>query len=231
MSDLSITMPVYNEGKSILKTTHDLVKELKKNKIDYEVVLVDNGSKDNTSFYIKKLVKENRKIKMVHVKINQGYGWGIINGLEACSGKYIGWVDADGQIRPMDAVACYNFLKTNPSFDVCKGKRKEKHGKIQRIIVSHFFDLLFPILFFHYFRDINAKPKVMKKEVFKKLNLKSKNWFIDCEVLIKAVKNNYKVGHVDVEVLTRKSGKTNVRSKVLFEFIRDIIKARFNKFN
>ena len=148
MPDLSITMPIYNEGKSILKTTHDLVKELKKNKIDYEVVLVNNGSKDNTDIYIKKLVKENKRVKRVEVKVNQGYGWGIIKGLNGCTGKYIGWVDGDGQIRPIDAVSCYNFLKSNPSLDVCKGKRKEKHGKIQRIIVSHFFDLLFPILFF-----------------------------------------------------------------------------------
>ncbi len=230
MPELSIAIPFYNEGRPLLKTARDLIKELEKQNINYELILVNNGSKDNTDKYINKLTSKNKRLKKVWVKKNQGYGWGIINGLKNSSGKYIGWIDGDGQIRPKDVVSCLNFLQKHKEFALCKGKRKTKHGKIQRVIVSYFFDLLFPILFFRYFKDINAKPKVMKKEVFKKLNIKSKNWFIDCEILIKAVKNNYKVGCVDVEVLTRKTGKTNVKPKVLFEFIRDIIKARFNHF-
>ena len=230
MPDLSITMPIYNEGKSILKTAHSLIKELKKNKIDYEVVLVNNGSKDNTDFYIKKLLKENKRIKRVHVKINQGYGWGIINGLKACTGNYIGWVDGDGQIRPEDVTSCLKYLKTNREVSFCKGVRKQKYGTPQRKFVSHLFDILFTMLFFKFIKDINAKPKIMKKEFYEKLNLKSKRWSIDVETLIKCIKNNIKIGNIEVEVLSRTEGKSNVKPIIILEFIIALLKARFGLF-
>ncbi len=226
MPEISITMPIYNEGKTILKTVDDLVIELQKNKIDYEIIIVNNGSKDNTDKYIKQLIKKNRRLKRVYVKINQGYGWGIINGLRTAKGKFIGYIDGDGQIRPEDVISCLNYLRKHPKVELCKGQRKEKHGTIQRKIVSHIFDIIFTSLFFKYIKDINAKPKVMKKETYELLNLKSKEWFIDSEILIKCIKNKVKIGSVEVKVLNRYEGKSNVKTRIIFDFIIDIIKYR-----
>lgn len=230
MPELSIVIPIYNEGKSILETTKKLEKELEKNKIDYEIILVNNGSKDNTDKYIKQIIKSNKKFKRIYVKINQGYGWGIINGFKAAKSKYIGYIDGDGQIRPIDVVSCINYLKKNPNIEMCKGERKQKHGTIQRKVTSHIFDILFTVLFFKYIRDINAKPKIMKKEVLKSLNLKSKEWFIDAEIIIKCIRKNIKIGNVEVDVISRKYGKTNVRIKIIFDFFISMIKARLGIF-
>lgn len=230
MPELSIVMPIYNEGKPILETTKNLVKELEKNKINYEIILVNNGSKDDTDKYIKQIIKSNKKFKRVYVKINQGYGWGIINGFKAAKGKYVGYIDSDGQIRPIDVVSCINYIKKNPDVGMCKGVRKQKHGTIQRKFASHIFELLFAAFFFKYVKDINAKPKIMKKEVLKNLNLQSKEWFIDAEIIIKCIRKNTKIGNVEVDVISRKSGKTNVKSKIIFDFVIDLIKARFGFF-
>ena len=230
MPELSIAMPFYNEGRSVLRTVNDLVKELKKSNIDYEIILVNNGSKDDTDKYINMLTSKNKRLKKVLIKKNQGYGWGIIKGLNKCTGKYVGYIDGDGQIRPKDVVSCLKFLQKNKEFALCKGKRKEKHGTKQRKIVSYIFDILFTVLFLRYIKDINAKPKIMKKEILKKLDLQSKGWFIDAEILIKFIKYGLKIGEVYVEVLPRKEGKSAVKPSIIKEFLISLAKARLGIF-
>ncbi len=227
MPKLSITMPFFNEGKIVLSTVKKLKKELDGNNIDYELVLINNGSSDDTDLYIKKLVKSNKRFKRVFVEKNQGYGWGIINGLKSCTGDYVGFIDGDGQIRPKDVVSCYNYLIEHPKTQVCKGKREKKHGSIQRIISSHSFDLLFSLFFLKYIKDINAKPKVMKKELLQGFNLKSKGWFIDPEILIKSIRKKAKIESVKVVVETRTGEKkTNVKPTIIIDFIIKLIQHR-----
>ena len=75
-----------------------------------------------TSELIQALAKRNNKMRIVEVKLNQGYDRGIINGLEAASGKYVGFMCGDGQINPGDILkVCYELV--NDSLDLCKVRR------------------------------------------------------------------------------------------------------------
>ena len=81
--ELSIAIPFYNEEDNIKSVVKSLENELNKSRIDYELILINNGSSDSTPKIIEKLRKNNPRIKQVNIAKNQGYGFGIISGLNA----------------------------------------------------------------------------------------------------------------------------------------------------
>src|SRR3989344_4252239 len=87
------------------------ISELKQSKIEFELICVNNGSSDNTELILADLQKRHKEIKILKINKNQGYGWGIITGLNAASGSYIGYTDGDGQVAVKDIVGVLDSLK------------------------------------------------------------------------------------------------------------------------
>jgi|TARA_Y100000310_G_scaffold82857_1_gene79452 glycosyltransferase involved in cell wall biosynthesis len=227
MNDLSIVIPFYNEEENVEKVVFSLKKELIKNKIDFELILVDNGSLDRTPKIVDDLKKKDKRIKVLHISKNIGYGNGIINGLRLGSFKYVGYTDGDGQVRSEDVISCYHkIIKTNT--DICKGRRLKKEGTFLRKFFSQMYDLLFFLVFFKFYKDINAKPKIIRKECLSILNLRSKEWFIDNEIMIGAIKNKFKVSEIPVVVNSRKKDSSNVNPDIILNCLKNIIKYRLN---
>ena len=111
LHELSLVIPFYNEEENIEKVVNQMINKLKEEKIDYELVIVDNGSWDNTTKMSKELEKKYEPIKVVRVEKNEGYGWGIISGLKICRGEYIGWMGGDDQNSPDDVSRVFKRLK------------------------------------------------------------------------------------------------------------------------
>src|SRR3989344_8059999 len=109
--DLSIVVPFYNEEETVELLTNTLINEFNKNNIDYELILVNNGSDDKTSEIVNKLSEKYKNVKAVHVKVNQGYGWGILNGLKIANGGYVGYMDGDFEIQPSGLLNVYKRIK------------------------------------------------------------------------------------------------------------------------
>jgi len=128
-----MVMPLYNEERNIPQVIPELVAEFEKEGVDYELVLVDNGSRDATGNLLAGLARENPRLKVVTVEVNQGYGWGIISGLRQAQGHYIGYMCADGQISPRDVVRVYQRLLEGDC-DLAKVWRTERYdGALRRI--------------------------------------------------------------------------------------------------
>ena len=88
------------------------MKEFDSRKISYELVLVDNGSIDRTGQLIDDIKKRNKRVKVIHLKKNAGFGGGIIAGLNKAEGMYVGFTCSDGQISPADTLKILEKLKT-----------------------------------------------------------------------------------------------------------------------
>jgi len=86
-----------------------------------------------------------------------------------------------------------------------------------------FFRFLFPVKS----RDINGTPKLMRRECYRQLDLVSKDWFIDAEIMIKSTEKSYRVGEVEVSFMPRASGDSNVHLTTSFEFVRNMLRRRF----
>jgi glycosyltransferase involved in cell wall biosynthesis len=223
--ELSLVIPCYNEEKNIKSVAGSLIGALNKSGIDYELVLVDNGSNDNTNKEIRKLAGRNRRIKVSVVRKNQGYGFGVMAGLNQANGRFIGWTCADGQVSPGDTLKIFNELKTN-GLDICKARRVARYDGFGRRVASAGYNTLLKAMFFMDMSDVNGYPKIMKSECYDAMKVKSRNWFFDTEVLIKALNNGYKIGSVPVEFKERKEGKSKVRLSTVLDFSKDLLRYR-----
>ena len=121
---LSLVIPCYNESSNLplLLNCFEKFKSLDK---DVEIVIVDNGSTDNTSKVLDKLAPKFSFIKRVKIENNQGYGHGILIGLQAASGEVLSWTHADMQTDPSDVLQVINFFEkeSHPEKLFVKGRR------------------------------------------------------------------------------------------------------------
>jgi len=223
---LSLVIPFYNEGENIERVVSDLIDNFEKGSIDYELVLVNNGSDDNSPQILENLAKENPdRIKIAQVSVNQGYGWGIINGLKIASGEYVGFMCGDGQIKPEDVILVYHQIEQE-NYDLVKVKRVSREGGLWRKIISLVYNRLFWVMFRVASLDINGTPKIFHKDCLERFQLTAKDWFIDAEIMIKAKYLNLKVGEVLVEFLRREQGKSHVGFITILEFAKNMFNYR-----
>ena len=122
----SIIIPCYNEEESIITLVNKLNEIYEKKKI--QIILVNNGSSDNTLNVLKNEAKKYSYIKVVDVKVNQGYGYGIMKGLENADGEFVGWIHADLQLDPNNLLRVFSILESekNRNSIFIKGKRKKR---------------------------------------------------------------------------------------------------------
>ena len=107
---LSIIIPCYNESKNLEKLIKNIKKILEQVNFNIEVILVNNGSTDNTENKLQELLKENKKIKVVNIEKNIGYGNGILAGLSYAKNNYLGWTHADLQCDFNDCLKGFEIL-------------------------------------------------------------------------------------------------------------------------
>lgn len=221
--ELSIVMPFYNEEENVEKVCYELIQELNKSKINYEIIAVNNGSYDRTPELLSKLANEFLQIKIVTVNVNQGYGFGVIQGLKYASGEYIGYMAGDGQIEPSDVVNVFNKIKQE-NLDLGQGKRIERHDGLIRKVISKGFNTIFQILFLSPISDIGSNPKIFRKSLYEKsCPITSKDWFIDSEILLKAVYLKSKIGEVPLVFKKREKGSSHVRPIAIIQMLKNMI--------
>lgn len=178
--ELSIVIPCYNEEKNIELVIKKLEKILKNEKV--ELILVDNGSSDNTQKEIKKYTKIYPSIKLVIIKKNIGYGNGIFQGLKSTRGTFLSWNHADLQIDPLTALRGLEIIKKqpNPENTFVKGNRKGRSflDKFFEVGMSFFETIILGT----YLYDINAQPNLFHKSLMKSIKDPPKDFSFDLYV-------------------------------------------------
>jgi glycosyltransferase involved in cell wall biosynthesis len=209
---LSIIICVYNEIKTISKILNkiDLV-ELPYN-YKKEIIIVDNNSNDGTKEFLEKLF-HLKKYKIIFQKKNLGKGNSIITGLNFVSGDLTVFQDADLEYEPKNYIDLINFLKKN-DLDAVFGSRINtkdmdyfyyKLNKFAVILLTKIINFLFNSSF----TDTATNHKLIKTNILKKLNLKTKGFNLDFEISCKLAKYNYKTGEIFINYFPRtyKQGK------------------------
>ena len=134
--DLSLAVPCYNERDSIRNTATRLAEAFRQKGIGLQLVLVDNGSTDETSAVIDALIAEGLPIVKRQVVRNQGYGYGVLVGLEECRGRFVGFICADGQVDAPDVVRLYEVAASAKSPRLAKVRRRFRMDGLKRKLVS-----------------------------------------------------------------------------------------------
>jgi len=219
--DLSIVLPAYNEGTSIKEVVTRFVTVLRQKGVCFEVVVVDNGSTDATASIVAGLQQRMPEVCVVTIPLNEGYGNGIIHGLKSSKGAVLGWCDADGQVDPEDVVGVYEHMRDTKAV-FAKGCRKGRFDGMFRRIESAVFNGSFRLFFDVSVHDVNGKPKFMERALYERLELSSKDWFIDAECVIKARAAGINIHDVVIRSIIRRAGRSKVRISSALEFCKNI---------
>ena len=192
------------------------------------MILVNNGSRDRTGQIIDDLIREGYPVTQVTVQVNIGYGNGILEGLKHCTAPLVGFLCADGQVGPEAAVETYSQARTGSPAMLAKVRRRFRKDSWQRKLVSVCYNFGMQIIFGGLGSiDLNGNPKILPRESLLAMELESKDWFLDPEIMIKAKHLGLKVVEMDVEGLPRAGGKSNVRYTTCLQFLKNILRYRF----
>lgn len=158
----SLVIPCYNEAANLpllLKRSQMLVAQP-----SIEVVLVDNGSTDDSPAVLRALLPSYPGCSSVRVEINQGYGFGILAGLKAASGDILGWTHADMQTDPQDVLVGLELFVKHGMNSFVKGRRYGRPlGDVAFTVGMSFFE---SILLGKPLWDINAQPTLFTRQFF-----------------------------------------------------------------
>lgn len=160
---MSLVIPCYDEART-LPLLIARIEESFTPEHSSEVVLVDNGSTDDTPAIIASLAG-HPIIRTVRVDVNQGYGYGILAGLRAARGRFLGWTHADMQADPADALAALAMIRSaNVAALYVKGRR---HGRpLQDVVFTLGMSLFETVLLRTPLWDINAQPNLFSRAFY-----------------------------------------------------------------
>jgi glycosyltransferase involved in cell wall biosynthesis len=196
-------MPAYNESKNIESTVKKALREGEKVAEELEVIVVNDGSIDNTEEVVKKMQKKEKRIKLINHERNMGMGAAVRTGIEHARGEWIFMTCADGQF---DLCEIPKFLP--PSSEIVIGYREKREYTIYRWINTKMYHLLLFIFFGLRVKD-PSWVKLFRKDIFKKIHFCSNDFFWDAELLIKAEKEGMRISEVGVGHLPRVYGKSS----------------------
>jgi glycosyltransferase involved in cell wall biosynthesis len=224
MSDKSISfvLPAYNEEENIEKAIRSIIEVAEGlNLGDYEVIAVNDGSSDKTGEIMDRLKEENQRVRAVHHPTNLGYAEALKNGFTSARCKLVFYTDSDLQF---DVREIKNLLPAIEDYDIVSGFRIYRYDPLSRLILSWGYNLIARAIFRLRVRDIDCAFKLFRREVFDVIDIKSKKFFVDTEILAKARYHGFRMTEVGVKHYPREGGQSTVRPSHVFSTLRELAK-------
>jgi glycosyltransferase involved in cell wall biosynthesis len=167
---ISAVVPVYNEEESLKAFYKELIETLVKLKMPYEIVFVDDGSRDKTLNILKEIANKDRKVRIFSFRKNQGKAEALTFGFQKAMGDYIVTLDADLQDKPREISKLLKKAKEG-NWDVVCGWRKNRKDKLGKVLSSKLFNFIASVFWGLKLHDYNGGLKLYSKEAAKSLNL------------------------------------------------------------
>lgn len=214
---LSIIIPAYNEEDCIESTAHLISERLERDKIDYEILVVNDNSKDNTEAVLQKINQENPRIRYINNYYPNGFGFAVRCGLENFSGDAVAVVMADNSDSPDNMVDYY--YKLQEGYDCVFGSRFIRGGKvidypIHKLIVNRLANLFIQVLFGLKFNDTTNAFKIYRKEVIEGISpLLSHHFNLTVEMPLKAIVRGYSYTTIPITWRNRTTGISKLKLK------------------
>ena len=224
--ELSVVVLCYGAEESIVPFAQKLKNEVFKLTDSFEIVLVGNyqeGAADKTPEIIKRMAEEDPTFRALS-KVKEGMmGWDVRQGLAAARGKFLCFVDGDGQFPIESITGCYKIISKG-EFGLVKTYRTKREDGLQRIVISHVYNAVFKLLFPHVkSKDVNSKPKIFLRSVYETLDLSFDDWFIDAEIMIKASRLGVKFYEFPISFRKLENRTSYINYRVILEFVQNLV--------
>jgi dolichol-phosphate mannosyltransferase len=215
---LSIVIPAYNEEAVIENTVNSFHKELKKEKIQHEILVINDNSKDDTEKILKNLEKNIKELRHINNTPPNGFGFAVRKGLESFTGDCVALVMADMSDRPVDLISYYRKM-VEGNYDAVFGSRFIKGGKTidyprTKLFLNRFTNSIIKMLFGIKYNDVTNAFKLYKRETVEGLKpFLSHHFNLTVELPLKAIVRGYSYAVVPNHWMNRKIGESNLKIK------------------
>ena len=224
VNSLSVFFPAYNEAENISHTVKKALKVLESLKIPrYEVLIVDDGSKDKTAEVVDKLAEQFKEVRVIH-QPNGGYGEAVKTGFYNSKNEWIVYTDSDGQF---DFSEVSKFLDKTDQYKVLWGYRIKRADPFFRLLFAKGWKLCIFLFFGLWLKDVDCGFKMLNKEVLEKIpHLEStRGGMVNAELAIKSKKSGFEIAQIGVTHYPREFGSpTGANLKVIFKSFSDLFK-------
>ena len=214
--DLTIIIPSFQEDRSIEKTVMNIYKFLKNKSIDFEIIVVDDNSNDNTDLIMNEISKSFDNIDFILSSRVKGFGNSIVQGLEIAKGKYVSIMMADMSDSPSDLLCYYRELENNKNLDCVFGDRwssgEIKGFPLLKRIVNRFGNYIISFLFRTNYKDFTNSFKIYKKEALMNISpIISNHFSITVELPLKMITRGYEYKIIKNSWENREHGVSNLK--------------------
>lgn len=219
MQGISVVVPVFNEEGNVRELHKEILEACKKENYNFEIIFVDDGSKDKTP----EICKELKPLKYIRMRKNFGQTAAMDAGIKAAQYDYIVTMDGDRQNDPADIPKLVNYLEEN-DLDIVSGWRKNRKDTVMKKFTSRVANFLRGIIVKDNIHDSGCSLKIYKKECFDHINLYGEmHRFIPALLRIKG----FEVGEVVVNHRPRTAGVTKYNWKRTIKGFVDMISLWF----
>jgi glycosyltransferase involved in cell wall biosynthesis len=221
----SIFYPCYNEEANVERTTRAAVEACQKLGFeDYEVLIVNDGSRDRTGEIADRLAAEVPRVRAVHNRPNRGYGGALTRGFREVTKDFIFYTDGDGQF---DFNEIEKLLPLLDQYDIVSAYRVDRQDSFMRKLNAWLWGKLVSLIFWMRIRDIDCAFKIYPKKFVDEIDLLSTGALIDTEMLARARRLGYTVGQIGVHHYPRTAGQqTGANLKVILRAFKELFKLR-----
>jgi glycosyltransferase involved in cell wall biosynthesis len=201
---VSVVLPAYNEEANLERTVRELLPVLEQTAADYEILIVDDGSRDETAAIAARLAAEVPRLRVLRHDRNRGYGAALRTGFAAARREWILLLDADGQFRPGELP---RFIAAAGRADLIIGSREQRADPPHRRLFAAVWRLLTGVLLGVRARDTNCGFKLMRAAVIQALDLQAGGALISAELLAKARRSGAVIVELPVTHAPRRYGR------------------------
>jgi glycosyltransferase involved in cell wall biosynthesis len=219
---ISVFFPCYNEQDNVKRVVAKAVETLEGMGVDFEVVIVNDGSADGTGKAADALAAADKRVRVVHHPQNMGYGAAVQSGIRNAKKELIFFTDGDGQFDIGEIKLLLPFIEQN---DIVCGYRLDRKDPFGRKLNGWLWTQLVCVLFGMRIRDIDCAFKLFRSEVFERMKLSSAGALISAEILARVTRRGYRIVEVGVHHYPRTAGKqTGANWKVILKAFKELFK-------
>ncbi len=221
---LSVFFPCYNEEENVERTTRAALAACRAITSDFEIIIVNDGSRDRTGELADGLAATHPEVRAVHNRPNRGYGGALQAGFLAARKEWVFYTDGDGQFDFQEIPKLLDLLDR---YDIVSAYRLDRQDSWVRRLNAWCWTTLCNVMLGTRLRDIDCAFKIYPRRLFDEIEMRSEGALIDAEILAKAARRGYRIGQVGVHHYPRTAGEqTGANLRVILRAFRELFKLR-----
>ena len=226
MASISLVLPAYNEAENIEPMVAEAVPALEANADDWEIIVVDDGSADETAAVTRRVTEHEPRVRLVQHAVNQGFGSAVLTGFTSAEKDWIFYTDAD---RQFVLAELERFVPHMEGADLIAGYRAPRRDPFLRVFYGKGWSALCTLLFGYTVRDVDCGFKLLRREIVQELagKIQSRGATFSIEWLVRAKRAGCRFVELPVSHRPRVAGsQTGANVRVIVRAFRELVRFR-----